>query len=363
MTSATIWKPVVNGMRRLRLGFVPGVLLPILAACGTDVSGEPAQETSSAAVVIHTAGVAYGAVVEPVRAAGSVAPQDEAELSFKIGGVVAAVAIEEGARVRRGQTLATLDLREIDAHVARARSVLANAERDLARAQALYADSVATLEQLQDAATAAEVAAADFQAASFNRRYATITAPMDGVILRRHAEPGELLAPGQPVVLIGGTSSGWVLRVALADRDVVRTRVGDPAEIVFDALPGRIFAGRVSQVAAAPDARSGTYDVEVAIERASQELTAGLIGQVEIRPTDAQRLHVIPIEALVEADGDRGVVYGLTLDGTRARRVEITIGFLDGDRVAVRDGLDGVADVVTDGAAYLTDGTPVRRLP
>jgi membrane fusion protein, multidrug efflux system len=303
-------------------------------------------------------------VARPIVAAGTVAPADEIALGFKIGGVIGRVSVDAGDPVRAGQTLSALDLREIDAGLSKARSAAEKAERDLTRASRLYADSVVTLVQLQDAETGAEMARADLESARVDRRYAVIVAPASGVVLRRLAEPGENIEAGAPVLVIGsgGVDHASVLEVGLADRDAMAVRVGDPAVARFDAFPGREVAGRVSRIGAAADPATGTYQIEIELED-SRSLAAGLVGRVEIRTSRGAAAALIPIEALLEADGDHATVYALTSDGRRAERRRVSVGFLHDGRVAVTDGLDGVTRVVTDGAAYLDDGGAVRVAP
>ncbi len=341
----------------------PAALLLALAtaACGTSASGEEAPSVE--VVPVRTAPVAEEWVARPVEATGTLAAKDEMELAFKVGGIVSRVLVAEGETVRRGQLLATLDPGEIDAAVSRASSAAAKAERDLARARALYADSVATLQQLQDAATGAEVARSDLRAAAFNRRYASILAPAGGTVLRRMAEGGELMAPGAPVLVLGSSERGQVLRVGLADRDAVRVKVGDAAELRFDAFPGETFRGTVRETAGAASAQTGTYEVEVGVEAPGRTLPSGLVGRVEIRPSEGRRMQTVPIEAVLEADGDAATVYTLDATGRKARRVPIRVAFIRGSRVAVAGGLDGVSAVVTDGAAYLGDGAAVKVVP
>ncbi|HEX2202275.1 MAG TPA: efflux RND transporter periplasmic adaptor subunit [Longimicrobium sp.] len=339
----------------------PALLLALAAAaCGREASGEEAPPPD--VVAVRLAPVTEEWVTRPVEVTGTLQAKDEIELSFKVGGIVSRVLVAEGQPVRRGQALATLDLREIDATVGRARSAADKAERDLARARALYADSVATLEQMQDAATGAEVARNDLAAAAFNRRYATILAPADGTVLRRFAEGGELVSPGAPVLVLGSSERGQVLRVGLADRDAVRVRPGDAASVSFDAFPGEAFRGTVREVGAAADPRTGTYEVEVAVEPNGKNLISGLVGRAEIRPKEGSRMRVVPIEAVLEADGDRATVYTVDAAG-RARRRAVTVGFIQGSRVAIAGGIDGAAKVVTDGAAYLSDGAAVKVVP
>jgi RND family efflux transporter MFP subunit len=337
-----------------RLSLV-SILFLAVAACAR---GRAERPSSTSAVAVRVAAVTVEAVAQPVVATGTLGPKEEVTLSFKIGGVAARVLADEGRVVRAGDTLAVLDLSEIDAAVMRARSAAEKAGRDLVRAQRLYADSVATLEQTQNAQTGRDVAAAELTTALFNRRYAVIVAPAAGVILRRNVEPGELISAGVPVFTLGSRARGNVLRAALADRDVVRLRLGDRAEVRFDALPDRVFEGRVREIAAAADPLTGTYRVEVGVTGATS-LASGLVGTVEIRPRASQAVPLVPVEALLEADGARAVVFALSPDGQRAERRAVTIGF----RSSVTAGLDGVRTVITDGAAYLDSGTVVRVQP
>lgn len=328
----------------------------VSGGCSRSTAEPRAADTS---IPIRLAPVTLERAAVPVIGTGTLGPKDDVALSFKIGGLVSQVLVDEGQSVVRGQLLASLDFGEIDPAVARARAGAEKADRDLTRAKRLYADSVATLEQVQNAQTGRDAAQAELDAATFNRRYADIVAPSSGVILRRMVQAGELVQAGMPVLALGSQSRGQVLRVGLADRDIVRVRRGDGATVKFDALPGREFDGVVSEIAAAADPLTGTYRVEVALKGAPGA-GAGLVGSVEIRPTSGSAVALVPAEAVLEADGTRGVVYTVDESGRLARRRAVTLAYLAGDRIAVAAGLDGVAAVVTDGAAYLDDGAPVE---
>lgn len=327
----------------------------LLAACA-GAEGKP-DVAIAPAIPVRLAAIADGDASQAVEATGTLTTSDELQLSFKIGGVVARVLVQEGQSVKAGQPLAALDLREIDAQLSKARTALTKAQRDLARAQNLYKDSVATLENVQDATSAVEIAQSDYTAAAFNQRYAVIVAPSNGVVLRKFADAGELVSSGQPVVVMSSASSGSVVRVGIPDRDVVRLKIGDPAVITFSAYPGQQFAGHVSEVPAAANPQTGTYAVEVRLAQAPG-VTTGLIGNVRITPRIAGVARTIPIEALVEADGNRAVVY--TVNNDVAQRRDIAISTIDDRHVAVTGGLDDAALVVTAGGVYLSDGAKVK---
>jgi membrane fusion protein, multidrug efflux system len=351
----------VRWSRSFALWGMPTLLLAP-AACGPGESREVERNGASTPIAVRAAPVTDTVLARPIVGDGTVAPKDAIALSFKAGGVVARIMVDPGDPVRRGQLLASLDLKEIDAGLSKARSAVRKAERDLARTQRLYLDSVATQAQWEDSETAAEQARADWNAAAFNRRYAVIVAPSDGTILQRSAEPGENVSPGAPVLVLGSRARGNVVQVGLADRDVVSLRKGDPAAVRFDAFPGESFPGKVNEIAAAADAGTGTYQVEIALDDGGR-LTAGLVGRVEIRPSRGAPATLVPVEAILEADGDEATVYVLSPDRSRAERRRVTVAFLNGSQVAVAKGLEDAGAVVTDGAAYLDDGSAVRVAP
>lgn len=333
------------------------LLAILLAACGGAGPSTPAAPPSRP---VRVAPVALDALADGVQAVGVLSPKNEARLSFKVGGVIDVLRAEEGAQVRAGQLLAALKQAEIGAAVEQARQGAAKAARDLARVKALQADGVATMEQLEDAGTAAAVGAAALQAAEFNARYTRILAPADGIVLRKLAEVGELVQPGQPVVVVGSADRGWIVRVALADRDVVRVHVGDAARVSFDAWPGRAFAGRVANLSSSADPATGTFTVEIAVSADGAAFVQGLVAKVALSPAVGAATKVIPVQALVEASGGEASVFVLGADGRTARRVTIHIGRMSDTRVEVLDGLQVGALVVVDGGAFLQDGEAVR---
>ena len=341
--------------RSFLLVLVPLVPL-VLAGCSpAESENRPAKDP----VAVKLAPVSVERIAMPVTATGTLGAKEEVALSFKVGGVIARVLVNEGATVRAGQLLAALDLGEIEPAVTRARTAVEKAERDYQRAERLYADSVATLEQLQDTRSARDAARAEYQATAFNRNYAVIAAPAAGVILRRYAEGGEIVSAGMPILALGNRARGQVLRAGLADHDVVRVRLGDRALAHFDALPDRTFEGTVSEIAAASDPATGTYGVEVSLPGAGG-LASGLVGTVEIRPRSDTPVTLVPVESVLEADGNNATVYTLAPGGQYAERRAVQLAFLAGERIAVRSGLEGVDAVITEGAGRLDAGDRVE---
>jgi RND family efflux transporter MFP subunit len=328
-----------------------------MAGCGNGAE----TESADAAAPVRVAVVTEAPATESLRAIGVLAPADEVRLAFTTGGVIRTIAIEQGAAVKEGQLLATLADDEVAAAVSQARALAEQATRDLERGKALLADEVATREQVEGLATANQVAQAQLRTALFNARHARIEAPADGVVLRKLAEPDEQVAAGQPVLVVGNTSGGWIVRAALSDRDIVRVRAGDAAEVTLDAYPQRRFAARVIEVAAAADPQTGTYEMKVSVDPADARFIQGLVAKVVIADPDAESVAVVPVTSLLEADGSLATVFVVAKGGI-ARKVSVRTGRLLGERVEIVTGLAPGDRVVTEGAAWLDDNEPVRVL-
>jgi membrane fusion protein, multidrug efflux system len=304
--------------------------------------------------------VQMAALDDTLHAVGLLTPKDEARLSFKVGGLIEAISVEEGQSVKTGQILAVLKQTEIGASVEQARQATQKARRDLDRGKALLSDGVTTEETVQDLTTAFNVANAVQSGTEFNAAHTRIAASADGVVLRKLAEANEVVQPGQTVLIVGGAKRGWVVRVGLADRDVVRIHLGDAARIEFDAWPGQKFIGRVSNIASAADGGTGTFTVEVQLEAGGARFVQGLVAKVSLIPQGGGEVQVIPVQALVEANDKEAGVFVLDPSTQTVRRIDIQIGRMNGGQIEVLGGLAAGAQVVTDGAAFLENGESVR---
>ena len=334
-------------------------ILPVLPFLFGACDKSQLVEERAPLVAVAATNITSDTIAQPVVATGTFGPRDEIPLAFKIGGVIARVMVDAGQPVHKGQLLATLDLREIDALLDKAKVGVEKAERDQARLRRLAADSVATLTQLLDATSALDAARADAQAARVNREYASIVAPEDGVILLKTGTAGSNSAAGTTVMVLGGGARGRVLRFGLTDRDALRVKVGDAATVRFTAVGDREYAGRVSLLGQSADPRTGTYSAEVALADAGT-LPAGLVGRVAIAVRGNTRAAMIPVDALLEADADSATVYTLSNDREPiATAHRVRIAQLVGDRAAVT-GLSDDARVVTRGAPYVQPGARVR---
>jgi RND family efflux transporter MFP subunit len=326
-----------------------------LAGC----RNESVKTTTSEVSGIMTTRLALETISIPVHSSGMLVSSEEMKLSFKTGGIVAKILVNEGDRVKKEDVLATLNLSEINAQVNLARNGYDKAMRDNSRAKNLYADSVATLEQMQNAATALSVAQSNLDIAQFNLAHSKIIAPENGVILKQFVKTNELIASGYPVFLFGTSGRNWKIKTGLSDRDIVRINPGDSAIITLDAWPGIKFSAAVVQVGEMSNTLTGTYEIELTLNSTGYRLATGFIAGVEIFPSKKETFIMVPLQAIVEADGQGGYVYTVQ-ESMTVQKIKIEIVAIIGSKAAIRGSLNGIKEIVSEGAAYLRDGTRVK---
>ena len=329
--------------------------LLLLSGCRNETVQTPKDETTRVKIL----SIKPEDLSISVHSSGMLASEEEIKLSFKTGGIVAGINADEGDRMKKGDILASLNLSEINANVNLARNGYEKALRDWTRAKSLYNDTVATLEQFQNATTALNVAKSNLEIARFNLMHSTIKAPADGIVLKQLVRENELVGAGYPVFLFGTKGKYWKIKSGLADRDVVRINPGDSAVVVFDAWPGVKFPAVVDLVSEMASPMTGTYETEMSLDGMGYRLASGFVAIVDIYPAKRQTFTLVPVGAIGGADGKKGFVWSVSDSGS-AEKHEIEIASIKGQEAFVTGLPEHITEIVSEGAAYLREGMKVE---
>lgn len=339
-----------------------GALILGLSACGHQQKemGRLAPDR----IPVRLQSVAGSGNNAPITVSGQFTTDDEVILSFKTGGVINQILVKEGDAVKQGQVLATLLLTEIDAQVQQAQLGVDKAQRDYNRALNLYKDSVATLEQVQNAKTGLDLARQQVSAAQFNKGYSVIRAPKSGFVLKKMANAGQVVAAGTPVLQTNGAhAANWILRVGLNDADWATVKTGDKATITIGSATSTSLEGIVSRKSEGVDAATGSFTADIKLAGKPQAIAAGMFGKATIIPsqtnTGTQTGWTIPYDAILDGDGSTGYVF-VTSDEKVAHKVQVAIAAMDKNGVTVTGGLERGARLIVSGSAYLADNSPIK---
>lgn len=347
-------------MKTTKLLWILALASIIAASCSKKPT---AKDNSEQTVCVKTETIAETTASMPIHCSGMLTSKRISKLSFKTGGIINQLLVDEGSTVRKGQLLATLNMTEISAQVQQARVAFEKAERDFKRVQNLYADTVVPLEQLQNANSAYQAALEAKNIAEFNLQYSRIVAPANGKIISKLAAENELTGAGMPVLVFSEEGNDdWIIKTGISDKDAVLLSLGDKGNITFDAFGNQPFEAKVSKLAQTADPTSGTFEIELAIKPQGYKFIHGLVADVRINSTRTQVVSLVPPDAVVEANGNKGYVYVVDKENPKAKKISVTIAYTQSLSIAVLERLNNMGRVITKGAAYLEDGARINEV-
>ena len=317
-------------------------------------------------------------LVVSVSTTGTVEPRSKVEVGPQISGRIASVHADFNDQVQAGQVLVELDRTQLRARVSesRARLVAARAglrdarvaveeaKQNLARTESLVKEGLLPQQELvtrdaaeRRAAAAVDSAAAQVQlaqatltAAETDLAWATVRAPISGVILSRTAEPGQVVAAAfQPPVLfvIAENLKTMELHVDIDEADVGRVRTGQAATFTVDAYPSRTFSAKVESVRNSPRTVQNvvTYEGILSVNNADEELKPGMTANVVITAEKARSVLVVSNAALrftppklQETPEQRREQRVFLPEGDGFKRVVVHPGPSDGQKTMLRAG-------------------------
>ena len=363
-------------------------LAAFTSACrGAEPAASAAATTAEYRVDVAAMKVAVADLESSLQISGNLVPHTRVAVAAKLPGTLSSVRVDIGDRVRAGQVVAALDRREIDAQVdaaeaavnvghagvEAAEAALANAVLERDRAQNLFDRGAVPRQRLDAAETARRSTAAQRDLASANlaqaeaalrrarevQRDATLTSPIDGVVVERNYDAGSLVGPGDDPVVVVADLRVMKLEAGVSELEAGRLRVGMPARVEAQARPGDVFDGRVAAIAPEVDARNRHFRIEVRINNPGARLLSGMYGSAAIPLKRADQVVAIPRDAVITRDGQR---VAIRIEGETVRAVPVTEGLTDGRLVQIASGLQVGDTILSDARQDIAAGTKVNPI-
>lgn len=303
--------------------------------------------------------------------AGDVRARTETAYAFQTGGRVIARPVDVGDRIHPGEVLARIDPADLQplvnarrAEQVAARSELKLAEADLGRAERLHARNFVSSANVDRARAAVDVARSRLKAATAQLRqadnafgYRNLTSEVEGVVTAMHVEPGQVVAPGQPVMQVARQGDVEVA-VAIPEAELGRVRAVEQWEVSFASLPGRHWQALLRELSPSADPASRTYAARLALLGDTRDVALGMSATAQ--PDDhGEPVLSVPLSALYSRDAGTWVWVIDTANQTVHQRA-VQLGATSGNRVVITQGLQAGEQVITAGANLLRDGQKIR---
>ena len=335
-------------------------------------------------MTVEVAPVSHADLSEQITVVGNLIGEATVDATPKINGRLQSVAVKLGDRVTHGQQLARIEDSEITEQVKQAEAALEVAkatvrqreadlrfaDTNLERTRNLSERQLVSKQTLDDSESRQQAAAAQLDLARaqlaqsqarveelrINLANTIINSPVTGFVGKRMLDPGAWVTPNTSFISVVDIST--VRLVAnVVEKDLRRVSAGMAADVEVDAYPGEQFVGHVARVAPVLDPATRTAQIEVEIPNQRGRLKPGMYAKVHFTVEQHSKALVVPSNALVDYNGQRGVF--ISDQGHIAKFQAVKTGIEQRDFIEVASGLNDGDRVVTTGAAALRDGDQI----
>jgi RND family efflux transporter MFP subunit len=331
-----------------------------------------------------------------LNASGYVVAQRKAAVSSKATGRLEWLGVQEGSVVRQGELLARLENRDVAAQKGEAAASASAAEKNLEEARVEQRDASRNLARMRELVSQGIVAQADFdtaearyqravaasaaaqanlkgaysalQGAEASLDYTLIRAPFDGVVLTKNADVGDIVSPlaaaanAKAAVVTLADMGSLEVEADVSEANLGKVRVGQPCEILLDALPEVRFRGALDTIVPTADRSKGSVMVKVRFLDKDKRILPEMSAKVaflerELKPGEGKPRVAIPPAAVVKRDGKD---YVFVVAGDRVRETPVTLGGKLGDMVEVVSGIKAGDRIATKPLDKLKDQSRVK---
>lgn len=360
-------------MKKISKVYVAAGVVAMVAVAFWMMSGGKKEET----VTFDTAKVAPANLMTSVTATGTIEPVTSVTVGTQVSGIVSKLYVDYNSVVKKGQVIAELDKTNLVSQLNASKATLASAQSKLnyessnyKRYDALYKKGLVSADEYENAQLTykqarEQVASAkeEVQRAQTNLGYATITSPIDGIVLSKAVEEGQTVAASfsTPELFTIAQNLKEMQVVADVDEaDIGDVREGERVTFTVDAYPDDTFEGTVKQVRQEATTTNNvvTYEVVISAPNADLKLKPGLTANVTIYTAERKNVTCVPSKALrytptKETIGKRKIVdcngknKVWTLEGNNIVAHRVNIGMTDGTNTELLDGLKTGTQVIT----------------
>lgn len=311
----------------------------------------------ASALELPTAKPSTGTIHRWVSLPATLAPWQQAVLHAKVTGYVAKLTVDKGDAVKAGQVLATLEVPELQADIAKAEAEVKAAQIEVKRLHEARAKSpdLVLPQAVDDAEAKLAIAQAGLERSQTLIQFATIKAPFDGIITARFADPGSLATANTTKLLEVTDLSTLRLQIPVTELETGLVTVGKPVKAQMDAAGATPIEASISRISYALDPATRTMLAEADLKNPELKLRPGMYAMTKIAVEKHDNATLIPVAALV-MEKTNAFVFKHS-DG-KALKTAVKLGFNDGTNVEVPE-LKPDDVLLVPGTVTLTDKQPV----
>jgi len=315
-------------------------------------------EEESTPIPVEVTEISSGPVASYISATANLVPEDQVKVLAETEGRVAALKVEEGDRVVRGQVLASLDRSEAEIVLAKTRLKETNARLAWERAGDTMEQGLISREEFDRLTMEHEMARQEVAEAEWRLDRTVIRAPFGGIITERFINPGQHLRPGDDVFAVADFDP-LIARIYLPEKDVLTLNEGRDVRISLAADESLKFNGRIRQISPVVDTATGTVKVTVEAQDPPNQVRPGAFVTIEIVRERREEAILLPRKSVIR---ELRSAHVFVTDGETAEKRAVSLGLEEGPVIEALSGVEVGEQVIVAGQGGLKPGARVKVL-
>lgn len=349
-------------MNKIRL-YTPLLFLLMISisSCSELQEDEPENDNNVRTVAVETITIVEDAFEDYIRLSGTVEAIEDAVISAETSGRILHI-VDRGAELSEGDILARLDDRVIRAQYNSARTSFQLADQTYERFERLYADSIISTQDFQNAEAQRDQARAQLDQAEKQLRDVNIEAPFSGRVEERFVQRGELTSPGQPIARIVDASIVRIL-TGIPERYANEIKVDSPVNATIRSLPGVKVDSKISYISNVIDPDTRTFTAEIEVNNRDYTIKPEMIVDLRVRRKTIENAIIIPRTSVLRDEDGVNIFVASEEDGHKVARIRsIETGQASGALIEIISGLNDGDEVIITGMRSLSDGDRLNIL-
>ncbi len=332
------------------------LILPLLILASS-CNNNKKDLTNKSPVPVLTDKVTQKSILSEISVSGNIEGNKTVRIGFMVAGRIDKITVNEGQQVFRNKLVASLDPSNYEIARELAEIQLNQTRDEYERLKLMHEKNSLSESDFAKITFGLQQANAQFKLHSKNLSETRLYSPIDGVLLKRLAEVGEVTGAGIPVLVVSDIHKVKV-NAFIPEHELHLLKLGQMAKVFIPSLD-KTFEGKITEVGSAADPASRAFSVKIEVENPQMLIRPGMIAEIKILTEQPKDIMVIPVEALLHDFNGVSYIYVFDSVKMKAFRRNITTGIINDNMIEVTSGISLNEIIVKGGQHKLVDGTSV----
>ena len=321
-----------------------------------DKAEQSEKEQQKAPIPVEVIAIERGDIQQTYRSITTLEAENEAQVVARSTGILETLLVEEGDIVTKGQLLAQLNIEQLTLEVNQIEATLNKLKNELNRQEQLFSRKLGSTDARDRAQFEYQSQQAQYQLSKLKLNYASIKAPISGIITERAVKQGNLIRDNDLLFKVVDLNS-LVAILNLPEKEMAKVKKQQKVLLHIDALNEQLVIGEVDRIRPAIDVSTGTFRVVANIPNEQQRLKSGMFGKIEVVFDVHLNSLILPQQAVISED-NRAHVF--VVKDNEALQTPVELGYEHNGQVEIVDGLEEGDLVIVTGQQVMKHQTRVE---